>query len=118
TTPTDVGRAIWGRPAPVIDALDDFHERSPRNSGKRKGAWRSPLDRRVRPAPPRFPGSKSSAPRTGPMVARTICSIEHDLCHVDLQESWLFFPGKLVRECVLDAPTRIAGAGNGPWKRP
>ena len=34
TTPTDVGRVIRGRPAPVIDALDDFHERSPRNSGK------------------------------------------------------------------------------------
>ena len=34
TAPTDVGRVIRGRSAPVIDTLDDFHERSPRNSGK------------------------------------------------------------------------------------
>ena len=34
TAPTDIGRVIRGRPAPVIDALDDFHARSPRNSGK------------------------------------------------------------------------------------
>ena len=34
STPTRVGRVIRGHPAPVIDALDEFHAGPPRSSGR------------------------------------------------------------------------------------
>src|ERR1035438_8739506 len=50
------------------------------------------------------------------MVAQTDYSTGHDICGLDPQDSWLFFPGKLVQELVLDALSRIADAKNGSWK--
>ena len=50
------------------------------------------------------------------MVAQADYSTRHDISALAPQDSWLFFPGKLVRELILDALSPIAHAENGSWK--
>ena len=53
-----------------------------------KGGVEKSPGHRARPAPPGFPGSKSSVPRTGPMVARTIA--QQDMIAVIFPELMAF----------------------------